>query len=187
MSGSEKKGLNSNINKLKKLISFDILKFKPLPKCFSLFLIFLLITSIANGQLRRRGIYTKNALLPEISFLRYQGIASLNYERVLYYSDGFSFTGTTGIGAFYSSLNAGKYNGFSVPVSLNGIIGGGDNHFEASLGARYTFGSNINKDASQFYPLFNIGYRYQKSSGKGLIYRVFVGTNGIGAGVGKGF
>ena len=50
-----------------------------------------------------------------------------------------------------------------------------------------TFGHTVNKDISPFYPLINIGYRYQKSSGKGLIYRVFVGTNGIGAEVGKGF
>jgi hypothetical protein len=187
MNKLESKVIVSEFRKPANVFGINILKCNTLPKWFYLILFFLLISSIANGQLRRRGIYTKNAVLPEISFLRYQGIAYLNYERILYYSEGFSFTGTTGLGAFYSSLNTGKFNGFSVPLSLNGIIGGGDNHFEASLGARYTFGSNINKDTSPIYPLINIGYRYQQSRGKGLIYRVFVGTNGIGAGVGKGF
>jgi hypothetical protein len=169
--------------------SFGLYIFKPktIPKWFSLFMIFLIITSTLQAQHRGRVFYTKNAAFAEFSFLRYQGIASLNYERTFYYSRGVRFTGTTGIGAFYTSANTGEYNGFSLPLSFNLILGNSNNHFEASLGAGYRFGSNINNDISPFSPLINIGYRYQQLRGKRLIYRVFVGTNGIGVGVGKGF
>jgi hypothetical protein len=162
-------------------------KLKAQLRWFSLVLCILILTSNAHGQHRRKGIYSKNAAFAEISILKYQGIASVYYERTLYYSRRLSFTGAAGVGAYYSDTNTGEYYGCSVPVSLNAILGEENNHFEASLGARYTFGSNINKDISPFFPLFNLGYRYQQPRRKGFIFKVFVGTNGIGAAVGKAF
>ncbi len=38
-----------------------------------------------------------------------------------------------------------------------------------------------------FFPIFNLGYRYQRPNGKGLIFRSFLGLSGLGIGVGKAF
>ncbi|MBN1253580.1 MAG: hypothetical protein JXA16_15685 [Bacteroidales bacterium] len=43
------------------------------------------------------------------------------------------------------------------------------------------------KKYTPFYPIVNLGYRYQKLNGKGLLFRVFVGSSGIGIGLGKVF
>jgi hypothetical protein len=179
--------IGTGIIKQQNKISITILRIGIIPKWFSLFIVFLILSTSLQAQRRRRGFYTKNAALAELSFLRYQASGSLIYERTFYYSRGVSLTGSTGIGAFYTSANTGKFNGFSVPVRINFILGDGDNHFEAGLGAGYTFGNKINKDLSPISPLLNIGYRYQQSKGKGLIFRAFAGTMGIGVGVGKGF
>jgi hypothetical protein len=81
-----------------------------------------------------------------------------------------------------------QYSGFSIPVSFNFIEGSGNNHFEADLGARYTFYSKeSDKDRSPYFPVINFGYRYQRPDGKGLIFRAFIGYSGIGIGVGKAF
>jgi hypothetical protein len=71
---------------------------------------------------------------------------------------------------------------------FSSLIGSGNNYFEIDLGARYTFlREGSDKATSPYFPVLNIGYRYQRPDGKGLIFRSFLGLSGVGLGIGKAF
>jgi hypothetical protein len=72
------------------------------------------------------------------------------------------------------------------PLTHQVHIGSGAHRFEASVGAAYVY---VPGGTSLFLPLAPIiqaGYRYQPP-GKGLVWRVHLGTPGIGASVGWAF
>jgi hypothetical protein len=152
---------------------------------FYALMIFLILASSARAQSKGKGKYVKNSVFFEISNLKYIGTASLNLEHILFYSKPFSLMASTGFGGFYTTTISQWYYGFTTPLCLNGIIGEKKNHFEFDLGARYNFGPHIQKDISPFYPVINVGYRYQVPRKKGPTYRVFIGSNGIGFSLGK--
>lgn len=94
----------------------------------------------------------------------------------------------TGVGGWYFSNISKSYYGLSFPLSINNILGKNNNYFEVDLGIRYTsFSKHSDKDLSALFPIFNIGYRHQSIDGKGLIFRTFLGTSGVGIAIGKAF
>jgi hypothetical protein len=60
--------------------------------------------------------------------------------------------------------------------------------FEFDLGVRYSIvDERYSNSINSFFPVGNIGYRYQNPIGKGLVFRAFIGTVGLGVSVGKAF
>jgi hypothetical protein len=130
----------------------------------------------------------KNSLNIEAATGIYIGDACLNYERAIVRGDQINLIINTGIGIWYLAPVPNWYSGLSIPLSLNSLLGSGNNFFEIDIGLRYTFyNAESNQDRSPTFPIFNLGYRFQKPDGNGLIFRSFVGLSGIGIGVGKSF
>jgi hypothetical protein len=164
-----------------------ISKLKTAARYFYLLMIFILLFSTVNGQKKGKGKYIKNSMFFEISNLKYIGTTSLNLERIVFYSRPFSLTISSGFGGYYTSTISKWHYGFMVPLSLNGFIGEKKNHLEFNLGARYNFGLETDKDISPYYPIINIGYRYQVPRKKGPMYRIFLGSSGFGFSLGSTF
>jgi hypothetical protein len=130
----------------------------------------------------------KNSIYLDGATLIYIGMSSLNYERSIFLSNHYKLFVGAGFGGWYLYPIPKEYVGFSIPVSLNSLIGSGNNYFEADFGVRHTFLSKrSDKDRFQYFPVINFGYRFQRSNGKGLIFRSFIGYSGVGIGVGKAF
>ena len=119
------------------------------------------------------------------------GMYAFHYERIVHRSDNFLVAVDAGIGEWYFIPGLSLYEGYSMPFTLNLLWGSGRNFFEADLGARYTiFRTQTDNSVNHINPLIpevNIGYRYQRPDGKGLIFRAFAGISGIGIGIGKAF
>jgi len=163
------------------------LKTKNTVRFLMLFLVFLVLASGVNGQRKGKGKYIKNSMFVELTNLKYVGTASVNIEHNLFFSKPFSLTISGGFGGFYTKTISDWYYGFMVPISLNGLVGEKKNHLEFNLGARYNFGPRTDKAVSPYYPIINLGYRYQVPRKQGPIYRIFIGSNGIGFGLGSTF
>jgi len=137
--------------------------------------------SIPNHKLR-------NSIHIDCATALYIGMASVNFERTIIYTNHYRLNLNSGFGGWYFVPIPREYIGLSVPLSFNNLIGSGSNFFEADLGLRYTFLSErSNKDRFQYFPILNLGYRFQRPNGKGLLFRSFIGYSGLGIGVGKLF
>lgn len=71
-------------------------------------------------------------------------------------------------------------------IAITGLIGRGNSHLDVSLGAFvgiWELGYGVSLVG---WPIGELGYRFQKPDG-GLMWKVKVGTTGIGAGVGWAF
>lgn len=152
---------------------------------------FILLSNALNssGQDSLDYKHVKNLIHFDYATIILTGMYAVNYERAIYLSNHFKMYINAGVGSWYLVGSAFKeYSGCSVPLSLNGLVGAGNNHFEINIGVRYTFfGEYSEKDRSPFFPLFNLGYRYQKLKGKGLTFRSYIGYSGLGIGIGKAF
>jgi hypothetical protein len=174
-----------NHNRLKMIIMHKEW-FKCLVKYSSICAIFLLSSLNTNGQDAVR--QTRNSIFLDGSSFLYIGAYSVNYERAVFLTDHFIMLGSVGTGGWYLTTISKSYYGYSMPLSINLLVGSGNNYFETNLGVRFTsFSNQSNKDISPFFPILNLGYRYQRQNGKGLIFRSFIGLSGIGIGVGKAF
>ena len=141
-----------------------------------------------NGQNSIETKNTKNSISLDCATFKFIGMFSFNYERTIIYSAHYKMLAIAGIGGWYLTTISKWYYGPSIPLSLNNLVGSGNNYFETDLGIRYTsFSKQSDKGKSAFLPIFNLGYRYQRHDGKGLIFRSFIGLSGIGIGVGKAF
>lgn len=161
-------------------------RFRYLNRYLTICVILLFNNLNANGQDITK--HTKNSIFLDGSSLVYIGMYSVNYERAIFLTDHFKMLGSAGFGGWYLTKISKSYYGYSMPLCLNFLIGSGNNYFETDLGMRFTsFSKRSNKDISSFFPILNLGYRYQKLNGKGLIFRSFIGLSGIGIGVGKAF
>lgn len=162
-------------------------KTKTAVRFFYMLMIFIMFSPALNGQRKSKGKYVKNSMFFELTNLKYIGTTSLNLEHVVFYSKPFSLTVSTGLGGFYTTTLSEWHYGFMVPLCLNGILGEKKNHLEFNLGARYNFGPKTDKDISPYYPVVNLGYRYQLPRKKGPVYRLFLGSSGFGFGLGRTF
>ncbi len=100
------------------------------------------------------------------------GYGSINYERVIYLKEHFTFTVRAGISTQHIVDFTNKFNpDIIVPFALNGLYG--LNHkLELGIGETYSnivhvSLTNFNpKRESSFSTYFSIGYRYQKKEGR---------------------
>jgi hypothetical protein len=141
-------------------------------KCFIqpvVVIIFLFIFVHGNSQEAK---YSKNSLF--IEFLGNGGLYSINYERNLKSN----FFGRLGIGHWSSNSFGVKTTVTSIPILLSYITGNKRSHFEFGgglLAGRLTDYSGFadNTDSASIFDLTGFfGYRYQKSTGKGFLFRV---------------
>jgi hypothetical protein len=131
---------------------------------------------------------TNNSIHFGCATVFYLGMYSINYERAVVQTDNLRMLVNAGFGGWYAVMISRNYFGYSVPLSLNNLIGSGSNFFELDLGVRYIMLSErSDKDIEPYFPICNMGYRHQKPNGKGLIFRAFIGLSGVGIGVGKAF
>ena len=74
-----------------------------------------------------------------------------------------------------------------VPVNLTALWGEDNGHFELTGGlALGVWRDHGNYKNSGVFPLLDIGYRYEPPGG-GFIFRVKIGTGGLGIGMGLAF
>jgi hypothetical protein len=151
--------------------------------------IILIISSLnINGQTTVDEKITKNSFYFDCATIKYIGMFSFNFETKLVYSNHLKMLVNVGLGGWYVTDFSELYAGPSIPLSLNILVGSGNNYFETDLGIRYTsISKQYYSGKFSFFPIFNLGYRYQRPNGKGLIFRSFIGLTGLGIGVGKAF
>jgi hypothetical protein len=166
-----------NKRKLKSVIRYLIVSIILIISCLNI-----------SGQSIINEKITNNSFYFDCATIKYIGMFSFNYERKISLSDHFKTLANVGIGVWYMTDFSKWYVGPSMPLSLNILVGSGNNYFETDFGIRYTL---ITKQywsgKFSFFPIFNVGYRYQRSNGNGLIFRTFIGLTGLGIGVGKAF
>jgi len=165
--------------------NLSIIFFKPLIICSFL----VLVTIGANGQDSINYKKLKNSIHLDCATALYVGMASINYERTIVYTNSYKLNLNCGFGGWYFiTPGPDQYYGWSIPISTDNLIGFRNNYFEIDLGARYTFlTGRSDKDKFHYLPIFNLGYRYQRLDGRGLLFRTFVGLSGFGIGAGKIF
>ena len=141
-----------------------------------------------NGQIAIDEKIAKNSFHFECATIKYIGMFSFNYERRIAFSSHFKMMANVGIGGWYLTDLSQWWAGPSIPLSLNILVGSGNNYVETDFGIRHTWISKQYYSGKfSFFPIFNVGYRYQKPNGNGLIFRTFIGLTGLGIGVGKAF
>jgi len=118
------------------------------------------------------------------------GMISIDYERNLLYSNYFKLNVEGTYGKYYQTYTKDAFQSLpsfhSITSSINSLVGKKSHSFEFSLGARYSIINNdYYENINPLFPVLNIGYRYQNPYGKGLVFRTFLGTTGIGLSIGK--
>ncbi len=158
---------------------------------FRLILIALVLSNafFSYGQNKPELKVARNSIHLSASLFQFVGMYSLNYERSIFFRDHIRISLGSGIGEWYYAIPISRpYYGFSLPLYTSALLSRNNNHFEIDLGLRYTlFSKGSNKDNSPYYPELNLGYRFQRIDGKGLLFRSFIGLSGIGIGLGKAF
>jgi hypothetical protein len=130
----------------------------------------------------------KNSIHADAATFLYVGMYAITYERTVIFSKHYKMSLNTGVGGWYFTTITEWYSGYSFPLSMNSLVGSGNHFFEIDLGARYTaMSKSSDKGISDVIPIVDLGYRYQRRNGRGLIFRSFVGLSGIGLGIGKSF
>ena len=128
------------------------------------------------------------------------GNYSLNYERSIYTGQGIKCLINVGYGSWYSLNNNLILSSSSIPISINCLTGHGNSHFEFDIGMQLLpnktwklftddgvdHGEDPYYIKSKVIPLFNLGYRYQRIH-SGIIFKSFIGSGGIGIGLGYAF
>ena len=107
-------------------------------------------------------------------------IQSINYENNIYKSNLIQLNGRYGIA--YQQIEF-----FGVTESIGGIggltflLGRKRGHLETLIAGFIPF-----QRSGALWPIIELGYRYQNPNG-GFLFRTFLGTTGIGIGLGYGF
>ncbi|HLF34947.1 MAG TPA: hypothetical protein VI583_11960 [Cyclobacteriaceae bacterium] len=137
-----------------------------------------------NDSIQRRNS-SKNSIHGTAGISTYL-VYHINYERRI-----FSFPDNAvnsinlmiGYGNFLS-LNG---SGDMVLISSNFIMARSKHHFEIDAGIDYRFNMQAFIPGESVWPLFNLGYRYQKDKG-GLLFRTGIGwPDGLFLGLGFTF
>ena len=161
-------------------------------KIFKLLLFTALISQNLIGQ-NSEDLRKKNVIKGSVSSAGIiNGMMSIDYERSLIEGNLVIMNIEGTYGKYYQTYTEDTFQslqGFhSFTSSINGLFGKKSNFFEFDLGVRYSIvEERYSKSINSFFPVGNIGYRYQNPFGKGLVFRAFIGTVGIGISVGKAF
>lgn len=106
--------------------------------------------------------------------------AILAYERRFYSSK-------KGNVSLYGKTGVGNISGLWGPqIGMTTLIGKGNSHFDIGTGVMFPVLDPSVRGSFNIWPIAELGYRFQKPEG-GLMWKVKVGTTGIGAGVGWAF
>ncbi len=119
---------------------------------------------------------------------------SIDYEYNILNFSFIKFNVEASVGQYFQLVNFRNHCCFhtiadcwSFTGAVNSLLGKKSHYLELITGIRYSL---IDKQYANLYdwlPILNIGYRYQNFKCKGLIFRTFVGTSGIGVSIGKRF
>ena len=152
-------------------------------------LLFLMSSLTGKGQRKSEKAFPQHGLHLSGATIKFVGMYSVSYEHTLLGTEFYKMNLNAGAGGWYLTDVSETAYGYSVPVSVSNLLGNGNNLFEFDIGVRYTFFNDrsTKTDLSPVYPVINFGYRHQKQCGKGLIFRAFIGSSGIGIGIGKAF
>jgi len=162
-------------------------------KNFLLLLLCILGINNPSGSQDTSGQIRKNVIKGSVATMgAANSMVSIDYERNMVQSEHLRFNIEVTYGRFYRSYTEDSYQSYpgfhSFTTSINSLIGGKSSYFELSLGVRYSLVNTEEfKNMSTYFPVINIGYRYQNPNGKGLVFKPFVGTTGIGLSIGKAF
>ena len=153
----------------------------------SLIILFFVIS--VSAQYRYRAGQIKNGIILEVeSFFTYNS-ASINYERNLIAVDNNSFILNLrgGFGGYQGIGGKFHENGIGIKLSLNPLFRNERNYFETNFGFTLAYGQSPITSSSDrilfIYPIVNLGYRKQKQR----IFRIYVGSLGLGIGFGQRF
>ncbi|MCC6691555.1 MAG: hypothetical protein IT235_08495 [Bacteroidia bacterium] len=150
-------------------------------KGFKFFIIFFLIQKILCAQ--ETLTFAKNEFSVQgSSFYYVNNWLTINYSRIFVQLDMWRFYTNIGSGVAYTPIDGET---FIVTTGRIGfLIGKKNNHFDANVGAAFLA---LKESVFHFLlPLVNIGYRYQRPEG-GIIFKSYIGTEGLGLGLGYAF
>ena len=135
----------------------------------------------------------KNLIKGSIASSGYlNGKISIDYERNIIFRDFFKFNIEGTYGKYYQLHSEPSFQSYpsftSITSSINSLFGRKSHFLEVTIGARY---SNIKvdyyDDIHPVFPEFHVGYRYQNYHKNGLIFKIFLGTTGLGLSTGIEF
>jgi len=157
--------------------------------CTVIALLLFMSSLTGKGQREPDKTFPQHGLHLSGATVKFVGMYSVSYEYTLLGTEFYKMNLSAGAGGWYLTDILETASGYSIPVSVSNLLGNGSNRFEFDIGVRYTFFNerSTKTDLSPVYPVINFGYRYQKQSGKGLIFKAFIGASGIGIGIGKAF
>ena len=130
-----------------------------------------------------------NEISGQASSILFFNFEAVNYRRMLFHFSDIEMNIALGFGRaqvldLFGGSQNNNYN--VIPISIGFITGSTNNHFEFNVGIEPFLNSGNSGSRTINYPIFDIGYRYQDPTG-GFIFRAFVGTEGLGLGVGGAF
>lgn len=118
---------------------------------------------------------------------------SINYSRTVFQLKHYRFNISLGYeklveinGTGLAQGNTGNTYIDLLPISIGIVTGAKNNHFEINAGIAPYLNSKYVNYPGYNWPIANIGYRYQKPE-NGFIFRIFLGSEGLGVGFGYGF
>ena len=161
----------------------------------NIFILILFTTLISQNLIGQNSedLRKKNVIKGSVSSTGIiNGMMSIDYERSLFDRNFFIMNIEGTYGKYYHTYTEEAFQSLpsfhSFTSSINGLFGKKSNFFEFDLGVRYSIvEERYSKSINSFIPVGNIGYRHQNPFGKGLVFRVFIGTVGIGVSIGKAF
>ena len=161
----------------------------------NIFILILFTTLISNNLIGQNleDLRKKNVVKVSVSSSGIiNGMMSIDYERSLFDRNFFIMNIEGTYGKYYHTYTEEAFQSLpsfhSFTSSINGLFGKKSSFFEFDLGVRYSIvEERYSKSINSFFPVGNIGYRYQNPLGKGLVFRAFIGTVGIGISLGKAF
>ena len=162
-------------------------------KNFLLLLLCILGINNPSGSQDTSGQIRKNVIKGSVATMgAANSMVSIDYERNMVQTEHLRFNIEVTYGRFYKSYTQDSYQSYpgfhSFTTSINSLIGGKSSYFELSLGVRYSLVDTEEfENMNRYFPVINIGYRYQNPYGKGLVFKPYVGTTGIGLSIGKAF
>ena len=151
-----------------------------------IFILLMLGNTIGLFSQEEKPQINRNSVYLDLSTLLIFNAYSLNYERNIFYCKYFKAGFSFGYGG-WAFLEGDRFITYwGLPYSVKLLIGS-KHHFEIDYGFTRLnpFGGKV-KYRDKTYPNMNIGYRFQDFEERS-IYRIFIGTNGLGFGYGYNF
>lgn len=132
----------------------------------------------------------RNAISLELEYALFEYNYVINYERTVSSKNNNKrlMNVRLGFGRYASGHLGGGEKGLGGKFSLNPLVGNGSSFLEADFGlgiARLDYCEKTNDDCPnwRFWPVVNIGYRYQSE----IIFRFYIGSLGVGISLGVNF